>query len=322
MTDPLLKPVRAQLALAGFGAVYTPVVLLLSAGLATRRFEEETISTDVTTTVVDVTTETQWPLVLLTAAALAPVALALAWWWSGRAIRPIGRALEIQQHMMEEASHELRTPLSVLTTNADVLLDHPEPSMELYREGLARSRRAALGMTATVEALLVDARGRARTIERRPLELSRLVDDVLGEVQPLAGESGITLSRSSAAPVRARVDGPTVERAIANLVVNAIEHGPAESTVDVRVDEDGDYVVITVTDEGPGIDPEVAARVFDRYWRSTTDADGGGPHPTDQGAGIGLAVVRQVAGAHGGDVSATGRSDGRSGAVVELRLRR
>ena len=92
------------------------------------------------------------------------------------------RSAQVQRRLIEETSHELRTPLAVLITGADVLLRHPEPDLDLYREGLERSRNAAERLRDAVGELLVDARGRARVIDRRPTDVSALVREVFEEV--------------------------------------------------------------------------------------------------------------------------------------------
>ena len=72
-------------------------------------------------------------------------------------------AADAQRQLIEQTSHDLRTPLSVLTINADVLLRHPDPTIEVYRDGIVRTRAAATRMQSTIDDLLVDARGRARS---------------------------------------------------------------------------------------------------------------------------------------------------------------
>ncbi len=150
-------------------------------------------------------------------------------------------AEQTQRHLIEEASHELRVPLSVLMTNADVLLDHPAPTMEIYRQGLERSRAAADRLTRAIDELLVDARGRARTLSRRPTDLVTVVLAAGGGCPcPRRGAASSSHSRSPPAVV-GRVDEPSVRRAVSNLIDNAIRHAPAESTVDVRIEGRPDW---------------------------------------------------------------------------------
>src|SRR5919108_176385 len=179
---PAWRSLRVRLAVLGFLAIYMPVLLLFGVTLATD--EHETVETrDGVVTTDTATDRSAWPG--WTVVALAPAAGALAWWWGGRAVRPIERVRAVaedieasdlgrrigldrgptelvslaasfdamldrlersahtQRQLIEETSHELRTPLSVLTTNADVLLADPNPTIDGYRRGLERAKAAA-----------------------------------------------------------------------------------------------------------------------------------------------------------------------------------
>lgn len=308
--NQLLRPLRIRLAIAGFAAIYTPVVLLVSVIFVSGRIEES-VDDRGQIEVVESSANTEWPAILITSAVLAVLAVALAWWWAGRAVRPVQRAIEIQEQLIEETSHELRTPLSVLSTNAEVLLSHPQPTVEVYRRGLERSRSAASRMTETIDSLLVDARGRARTIDQQPTDVARLAKSAVEGLRPLAAAEAVTLTGPSGGATRARINGPSVERAISNLITNAIEHAPEGSVVSVDAVLDGAMAVVSVTDQGPGISAEDQARIFERYWSGETG----------EGTGIGLAIVKQVAIAHGGDVRVVSPANGDGGTEFRLSLR-
>jgi signal transduction histidine kinase len=231
------------------------------------------------------------------------------------------QAAELQRRLVEETSHELRTPLAVLATGADVLLAHPEPTVEVYRAGVERSRRAATRMQVVIDALLVDARGRARAIERRPADLVALVRDVVDDATVVARARGVELAVAGPATAPAAVDDATVRRALANLVDNAVRHAPAGSVVEIEIEDglDGSEgaVAVAVTDHGPGIPVDEQERVFERFWRGT-----GGPGGTAPGAGLGLPIARQVAQAHGGDVELRSPGATGDGCTFRLTLRR
>ena len=349
------RTLRAQLAVVGFVAIYLPVLVLLVVTFVT---EEETVETVDDVAVTDDTTTRRSPWVPWTAVALAPAAAASAWWWSGRAVRPIERvravaedieasdlsrrigldrgpaevvalaadfdamldrlqqAADTQRQLVEEASHELRTPLSVLVTNADVLVAHPHPSVTLYREGLERSKATAERMKRTLEELVVDARGRARTLDRRPVDLSVIVGDVVDEAQVVARAKALDLSLTTPGdPVTASVDAATVRRAVANLVDNAIRYAPdgsaVEVAVEVAVEATEAEVVVVVTDHGPGIPADQQSRIFDRFWR--------GRHDTD-GMGLGIPIAHQIALAHGGRLTVHSPAPAPAGDGTQFRL--
>lgn len=335
------RSLRVQLAVVGFAAIYAPVLLVLGVDLATD--QEVTTTVEGTATTVSSGGRSGWTT--LTVVLLAPIALALAWWWSGRATRPLDRvrgvadeigatdlgrrigldrgptevvalagsfdamldrleeAAAVQRTLVEETSHELRTPLAVLVTTADVLLARPDPTVEDLRAGLERSHAAATRLAGAVDGLLVEARGRARTLTRQPSDLVALVADVVDEAGVLAAAGDVAVTLAAPDEVVVALDEPTVRRAVANLVDNAVRHAPPGTAVDVAVEAGAGSVVVAVTDRGPGLNEVARARAFDRFWR--------GDEPVGGGAGLGLPIARQVARAHGGDVALA--SPGRAG---------
>ncbi|MDH2428303.1 HAMP domain-containing sensor histidine kinase [Sphaerisporangium sp. TRM90804] len=345
------RSLRVRLAALGFLAIYVPALLLFGVILAT--------DTEATAHAVAGMPETRsthahrsaWAT--RTILALGPAAAGLAWWWAGRAVRPIGRvhrvaedvqgtdlglrigldrgpaevvalaasfdamldrleaAAETQRRLIEETSHELRTPLSVLVANTEVLLAHPDPTVEVYRQGLERSRRAADRLQTTLDDLLVEARGRARTIDRRQADLMDIVRAVLHDARPPAGDVELSLTgpRSATCPV----DEPTVRRAVANLVHNAVKYAPAGSVVEVAVATTASEASVTVTDHGPGIPPDQQHHVFQRFWRG---------RPDTPGTGLGLPIAAQIAAAHGGTLTLASPGPTGDGCAFRLTLRR
>jgi signal transduction histidine kinase len=289
-----------------------------------------------------------------TVVALGPVAAGLAWWWAGRALRPIERvravaedieasdlsrrigldrgpteitslaasfdamldrlehAADTQRQLIDETSHELRTPLSVLATNAEVLLAHPDPTVDLYRQGLERSQAAATRMRTTIEDLLQDARGRARTIDRQPADLMATVRGVVGDASVLAATRAVSVSVSGPPAATWSFDESTLGRALANLVDNALRHAPDGTDVAIDVEVATSLASITVTDHGPGIAREDFDRIFERFWRGRHEAPG---------TGLGLAIARQIAWAHGGELTVRSPGPAGNGSVFVLTLR-
>ena len=344
------QSLRVQVALLGFLAIYAPVVVLVGVSQAT----ETEVTVDGVVVQEGASTERS-PWLVWTVVGLAPAAAGMAWWLAGRAVGPIDRvravaedigasdlgrridlargpaevvalaasfdsmlerleqAAQAQRQLIDETSHELRTPLSVLTTNAEVLLAHPSPSLDLYRDGLERSRVVAARLQATIDELLVDARGRARTLDRHPVDLLALVNDVVDEARLLAGPAGIELVVTGPSEAVCSLDEATVRRAVANLVDNAIRFAPGGSSVEVAVEITTTDAGVVVSDHGPGIPGTEQDRVFERFWRG---------RPDTHGTGLGLPIARQVARAHGGDVTVRSPGPAGDGAELHLRLRR
>jgi signal transduction histidine kinase len=222
-------------------------------------------------------------------------------------------AAELQHRLIEETSHELRTPLAVLSTNADVLLAHPQATVEVYREGLQRSKDTARRLSTIIDELLVDARGRARTVDRRPADLVEIARAALDASRPLAAAREVGLDLDAPGELPCRLDRPSIERAITNLVDNAVRHAPPGTTVEVTVGAAGTVATVAVSDHGPGIAAEHQANVFDRFWR-VGDADAG--------AGLGLAIAKQIAEAHGGRLELASPGPGGDGCHFELHVTR
>jgi two-component system OmpR family sensor kinase len=346
------RSLRVQLALLGFLAIYVPVgVLFLVTVVTEERLVDRRDGVEVTAD------RTRGPSgwAVATVVVLAPAAAGLAWWWAGRAVRPIDRvrsvaedieasdlgrrigltagptevvslaasfdamlerlehAAQTQRALIEETSHELRTPLAVLATNADVLLRHPAPTLELYREGLERSRAVAARLERTIDDLLVDARGRARTLDRRTGDLVAVARGAIEEAAVLAAARDVAISVDAPPAMPCRLDEPSVARAIANLLDNAIRHAPAGSSVEVEVRAGDAEATVLVTDHGPGIPAGEREHVFERFWHGGAGA---------AGTGLGLPIARQIALAHGGDVTLRSPGPAGDGCTFALRLRR
>jgi two-component system OmpR family sensor kinase len=203
-------------------------------------------------------------------------------------------AFEAQRRFVADASHELRSPLTVMRGDLDVALRR-ERSVEELRAVLERMREEVDGMTALAGNLLVLARadGGLPASGRGEVDLADVVDRVVVRAAGQAEASGVALSASAAsAPVRG--DPALLDRALGNLVENALKHVPRGSHVAVRCASGSGVGTIEVEDDGPGIGPEHAEHVFDRFYRADP------ARGRDAGAGLGLPIARAVAEAHGG----------------------
>ncbi|MEM9747827.1 MAG: HAMP domain-containing sensor histidine kinase [Actinomycetota bacterium] len=203
----------------------------------------------------------------------------------------VGR--EQQQRLVADASHELRTPLTSLRMRVEYLAEQ-----RLTPDEADPMLRAAVADTEQLSALVSDIVDLASTVrvsedERGERELRDVVLDVAHRVESATGRTIEVEADGS----RAVVDPTMIERAVLNLLTNATKYGPDDGRVLVRIADRR----IEVHDDGPGIDAEDVDHVFDRFFRS--------PRARSRpGNGIGLAIVKHVADAHGGDVWA-GRSD-------------
>lgn len=219
-------------------------------------------------------------------------------------LESLAEALETQRQLVADASHELRTPIATLRANVGLLI-RPDELDPYEREDLVADVQDELdSMTALVRELVELAHGEglgAETVEFRLDELVQLI------VDRAARRTKKVTFRTDLEPTTVVGVRERVERAVENLLDNARKWSPDGETIDVTL-RDG---VIEVRDRGPGIAPEDAPLVFNRFYRSVRAR--GMP-----GAGLGLAIVKQVADAHNGSVTVTDAPDG--GAILRLSL--
>lgn len=209
-----------------------------------------------------------------------------------------------QRQLVADASHELRTPLTSLRTNIEVLASDRALPVE-DRKRLLTDVVEQLGeMTSLIAELIELARAEQQTVEPEDVRLDLAAAEALERARRNHPQI-----RFSSELAESTVHGvpSTIERAIGNLLDNAAKWSPAGSAVELGV-VDG---VVTVRDHGPGIAEEDLPYVFDRFYRARTAR--GMP-----GSGLGLAIVRQVAEAHGGDVTAEQAVGGGTRMVLRL----
>ncbi|WP_370961610.1 ATP-binding protein [Amycolatopsis sp. cg9] len=215
--------------------------------------------------------------------------------------RMLGRLADAradQERLVQDAAHELRTPLTSLRTNASVLRRFAELSPESRGRLLDDVDGETRELTHLVDELVELATRRYEAEEAGPVDLGEIAGHAADRVRRRSGRAIAVEAGPSAVTGQAKA----LERAVANLLENAVKFAP-DGPIEVVV-RDGRVAVL---DRGPGIGDDEPARVFDRFHRA--DSARGLP-----GSGLGLAIVRDIALAHGGTVFAEPRPGG--GAVV------
>jgi signal transduction histidine kinase len=205
----------------------------------------------------------------------------------------------VRRDLVANASHELRTPLGALRAVVENLADGVErPAPETFDAMLRQLDR----LGALVEQLLDLSRleSGATPLERAPVRIDALVEQVLTEWRAKAQTRDVTLSADvEPSPLALTADAARLHQVLANLVANAVRHAPRGGRVVVAATGAGDRVRLEVVDDGPGIEPDELPRVFDRFYRSDRGrATAGG------GAGLGLAIARWIVEQHGGSIHA------------------
>jgi signal transduction histidine kinase len=209
-----------------------------------------------------------------------------------------------QRQFVADASHELRTPLTSVLANLELL------EMELegeQREAAASALRSSRRMRRLVADLLLLARADAgRVAPHVPVDLSEVVAEAAGELEPVAGDHQISVSAPSGAVVEGARD--ELHRLTLNLLENALRHTDPGTAVEASVERVNGQVILAVEDDGPGIPPELHDKVFERFFRGAGDRSGS--------SGLGLSIVRAVARSHGGTVALADPLDGRGARFV------
>jgi signal transduction histidine kinase len=221
----------------------------------------------------------------------------------------IEAALEHERAFLDDASHDLRTPISIVRSELELARMQTQEGSEVARaldsslEEVGRLDRLAVN-------LLVLARFRsAGPPPPEPVELGALSRRAAETVARSRDGDAVPVRVNGSAEVRG--DEEAIARAVLNLVDNAARH--ADERVDVEVSSDGDRAVVAVRDDGPGFPPELLGQAVGRFVRGTNGGRG-----TENGAGLGLAIVDAIATAHGGALEIENRAEG--GANVQLRL--
>ncbi|HEY7487588.1 MAG TPA: HAMP domain-containing sensor histidine kinase, partial [Streptosporangiaceae bacterium] len=204
----------------------------------------------------------------------------------------LDESVQTQRRLVADAAHELRTPLTSLTTNLE-LLGEGRGLADPQAPGLvADAREQAHELTVLVNDLIDLARyGRTET-HTEDVRLDLLARRVVERAADRDGQG--PEFRTELAPCLVHADPDALERAVGNLIDNAVKWSPDGGRISVRVEESG---CVSVSDEGPGIPAADLPYVFDRFYRSPTAR-------SLPGSGLGLAIVRQIAETHGGSVSA------------------
>lgn len=210
------------------------------------------------------------------------------------AVRPVEQAWNQQKQFVGDASHELKTPLTVILSNADMLLAHPNNGNTRWAENI---KAEAQRMKALTQELLSLARSDDET--RRPVmetvDFSYLVTDSVLSFEPAAFESGHELSYDVAPGLFLPGDAAGLSQLCGILLDNALKYASPGGTVWVRLEAAGKSARLSVSNEGEPIPPQDLTRIFERFYRADPSRHG-------EGHGLGLAIARRVTELHKGKI--------------------
>ena len=215
----------------------------------------------------------------------------------------LDQASALQRRFTSDASHELRGPLTALRGELDLALKR-ERTPDEYRATLQSCREEVVRLTRLATDLLTLAHNEAglNPLDRTEVDLRQVAETVASRFEAIAAERAISIVVSGPSAIL-NGDPAMLERIVSNLVDNAVHHSPAGGTVDIALDS-GNPIVLTVRDQGAGISTPDQPRLFNRFFRG--EARG---HSHDS-TGLGLAIAKAAAEAHGGRLEFVGNNPG------------
>ncbi len=214
----------------------------------------------------------------------------------------LDRAETQRQHLMADIAHELRTPITVIQANLEAMLDEVLP---LDAEQVAALHDETLLLNRLVNdlRLLSQAETGALKLERQETDIVDLIRRVVEKIKVQAQQNGINLEIESPENLpRIWIDADRINQVLNNLIGNALRYTPQNGKIIVSAGKSSGSagtIQISVTDTGPGIDPEALPFVFDRFYRADQSRA-----RNSGGSGLGLAIVKQLVETHGGKVEA------------------
>jgi signal transduction histidine kinase len=215
-----------------------------------------------------------------------------------------------------DASHELRTPLTALRTVGEVALRTRSEDLAALRDSIGSMLEEAQRMNLLIERLLRLARLESNSLAIRPrvVDLASHLSVLCDSVAVLAEEKNIRFRLECSPELKPTTDATLLGHAVTNLLHNAIQHGPPDSTVALSACSRDNAIMIDVADRGPGIPSEHQARIFERFYRVDQS------RARDQGFGLGLCIAKTAIERLGGNI--TLRSAPANGATFRIILPR
>lgn len=225
--------------------------------------------------------------------------------------------IDAVERFAADVAHELKNPLTSLRSALENLdrVEDPELRRQLLTVARDDVRRIDFLVTEIADASRIDAQLSRTTFE--PVDMTSLVRALVAErhQRGVNGTCTITVTQTSAGPLVVPGDAARLERALQNLIDNAVSFSPADTTIAITLESTKGKVRITVSDHGPGIPLVARERIFERFHSLRPSSEEFGRH-----SGLGLSIARTIVEAHSGSLFATDRADGLRGACFVLTL--
>lgn len=232
---------------------------------------------------------------------------------AGMALRPVEEAWEAQKRFVADASHELKTPLTVILANDRILRSHAGETVESQTSWLESTAEEARRMRALVDDMLTLAQNEEGGVPpvRERVDLSRLLNGTLLQLEPVAFEKGVALDGEIEDGLFLFGEESKLKQLAVILVDNAVKYAPRGERVSVCAEKSGARIRFSVKNTGSLIAPEDLPHVFERFYRADRSR-------SSEGAGLGLSIAAGIAERHGGRISAS--SDEKTGTEFTVLL--
>ncbi|WP_244817729.1 sensor histidine kinase [Caballeronia sp. Lep1P3] len=226
-------------------------------------------------------------------------------------IARLGVQVAAQRRFIADAAHQLRTPLTVLETQLQYARQHRElaPSLTEALAAMQRSNRSMVGLTNKL-LLLAQAEAADYTqLTKQKVDLSAIAKDVIEDLALVAQKRDIDLGAELGDDASIIGHEALLAALVFNVTENAVRYTQPGGHVTVAVARENERVMLTVTDDGPGIAAEARSRVFEPFYRASADTEG---------TGLGLAIAREIVQAHRGDIAIRASQASGRGVVVSV----
>lgn len=232
-----------------------------------------------------------------------------------KTLEPIEEAMEAQSQFVSDASHELRTPLTALQLTNEVALRKKKLTLPEAKNLIEHNLAETIKLRNLSDALLGLAKQDTPDIRREQFDIAQVIQSAVNSFEPVAKSKSITIEQKIP-NIFVMANQPALEHVIRILIDNAVKYAPEKSIIMLEAKNDDTYAVISVKDQGPGIDAKHQIKIFDRFYR--VDESRSSQHV--EGNGLGLAIAKSIALRHGFGLSVNSKPQ--KGAEFSVRVSR